>query len=79
MPQRLADGSASLPIPQSGSAIIAAGDHPRAVRAECHRAHGVAMRQRLAEWSAPKPRYATGVLGKYARLVSSASLGAVTG
>jgi dihydroxy-acid dehydratase len=37
------------------------------------------IRQRLAEWRAPKPRYATGVLGKYARLVSSASTGAVTG
>jgi dihydroxy-acid dehydratase len=37
------------------------------------------LKQRLAEWRAPKPRYATGVLGKYARLVSSASTGAVTG
>jgi dihydroxy-acid dehydratase len=37
------------------------------------------LKQRLAEWHAPKPRYATGVLGKYARLVSSASTGAVTG
>jgi dihydroxy-acid dehydratase len=37
------------------------------------------LRQRLAEWRAPEPRYATGVLGKYARLVSSASTGAVTG
>src|SRR6266851_762719 len=35
--------------------------------------------QRLAEWRAPQPRYPSGVLGKYARLVSSASLGAVTG
>jgi dihydroxy-acid dehydratase len=38
-----------------------------------------AMKQRLAAWRAPKPRYATGVLAKYARLVSSASTGAVTG
>jgi dihydroxy-acid dehydratase len=37
------------------------------------------LKQRLAEWRAPQPRYATGVLGKYARLVSSASTGAVTG
>ena len=37
------------------------------------------LKQRLADWRAPTPRYATGVLGKYARLVSSASLGAVTG
>ncbi len=34
---------------------------------------------RLASWSAPPPRYQTGVLAKYARLVSSASTGAVTG
>jgi len=37
------------------------------------------MKERLAAWRAPTPRYPTGVLGKYARLVSSASLGAVTG
>jgi dihydroxy-acid dehydratase len=37
------------------------------------------MKKRLADWRAPQPRYATGVLGKYARLVSSASTGAVTG
>jgi dihydroxy-acid dehydratase len=34
---------------------------------------------RLAAWRAPAPRYASGVLAKYARLVSSASSGAVTG
>ena len=33
---------------------------------------------RLRDWSAPPPRYATGVLAKYAALVSSASEGAVT-
>jgi dihydroxy-acid dehydratase len=33
---------------------------------------------RLEAWSPPAPRYATGVLAKYARLVSSASEGAVT-
>jgi len=37
------------------------------------------IRQRLAEWRPPQPRYPSGVLGKYARLVSSASTGAVTG
>jgi dihydroxy-acid dehydratase len=36
------------------------------------------MARRRAEWNAPAPRYTTGVLHKYARLVSSASLGAVT-
>jgi dihydroxy-acid dehydratase len=36
------------------------------------------LARRRAEWKAPSPRYTTGVLHKYARLVSSASLGAVT-
>ncbi len=35
-------------------------------------------RRRVA-WQPPKPRYTTGVLAKYAKLVSSASKGAVTG
>jgi dihydroxy-acid dehydratase len=33
---------------------------------------------RRANWQAPEPRYKTGILGKYAKLVSSSSLGAVT-
>jgi dihydroxy-acid dehydratase len=33
---------------------------------------------RRARWSAPAPRYRTGVMAKYAALVSSASEGAVT-
>jgi dihydroxy-acid dehydratase len=37
------------------------------------------LADRLGRWSAPAPRYVNGVLGKYARLVSSASTGAVTG
>ncbi|HEU5298586.1 MAG TPA: dihydroxy-acid dehydratase [bacterium] len=36
------------------------------------------LAKRLAAWQPPAPRYARGVLAKYARLVSSASLGAVT-
>jgi dihydroxy-acid dehydratase len=36
------------------------------------------LERRRAAWVAPAPRYRTGVLGKYARLVSSSSLGAVT-
>ncbi len=36
------------------------------------------MDKRLREWKAPAPRYASGVMAKYARLVSSASEGAVT-
>jgi dihydroxy-acid dehydratase len=37
------------------------------------------LAQRLRSWQAPPPRFTHGVLAKYARLVSSASMGAVTG
>jgi dihydroxy-acid dehydratase len=37
------------------------------------------MRRRLAATKAPSPRYRTGAMAKYAKLVSSASSGAVTG
>jgi dihydroxy-acid dehydratase len=36
------------------------------------------IRKRLSTWQAPPPRYASGVMAKYARHVSSASEGAVT-
>jgi dihydroxy-acid dehydratase len=36
------------------------------------------IKARQKKWKAPKPRYTRGVLAKYARLVTSASLGAVT-
>jgi dihydroxy-acid dehydratase len=36
------------------------------------------LERRRAAWSAPAPRYASGVMAKYAALVSSASEGAVT-
>jgi dihydroxy-acid dehydratase len=36
------------------------------------------LKERRSRWRAPEPRYRTGVLAKYAALVSSASLGAVT-
>ena len=36
------------------------------------------MAQRLSEWRQPEPHYTTGVFAKYAKLVSSASEGAVT-
>jgi len=36
------------------------------------------LARRRAAWSPPAPRYTSGVLGKYAKVVSSASLGAVT-
>ena len=37
------------------------------------------MNARLRQWTAPAPRYTRGVMAKYAKLVSSASQGAVTG
>ncbi len=37
------------------------------------------LQSRLARWTPPPPRYASGAMAKYARLVSSASMGAVTG
>ncbi|MCC7010648.1 MAG: dihydroxy-acid dehydratase [Acidobacteria bacterium] len=37
------------------------------------------LQARLAAWTAPPPRATRGVLAKYAKLVSSAALGAVTG
>ena len=37
------------------------------------------LASRLQAWSAPAARYASGVMAKYARLVSSAAEGAVTG
>lgn len=36
------------------------------------------IQRRLASWKAPVPRFANGVMAKYALLVSSAALGAVT-
>ncbi len=36
------------------------------------------IQKRLSSWQPPRPRYATGVMAKYALLVSSASLGAIT-
>jgi dihydroxy-acid dehydratase len=36
------------------------------------------IKARLAKWKVPEPRYKTGAFAKYAALVSSASLGAIT-
>ena len=36
------------------------------------------LAERKANWQPPQPRYTRGVLAKYAKLVSSSSLGAVT-
>ncbi len=45
------------------------------IRLEITRAE---LEQRLKDWTPPRPRYKRGVLAKYAKLVNSASLGAVT-
>jgi dihydroxy-acid dehydratase len=37
------------------------------------------IKARLASWKPPAPRYQSGVMAKYARMVSSAAVGAVTG
>jgi dihydroxy-acid dehydratase len=36
------------------------------------------LARRRAAWTPPPPRYTSGVLAKYAKVVSSSSLGAVT-
>ncbi len=36
------------------------------------------LTSRRSDWKAPAPRYTTGILAKYAKLVSSSSIGAVT-
>jgi dihydroxy-acid dehydratase len=36
------------------------------------------IQRRLAEWTPPAPRYTSGVMAKYAALVSQAHEGAVT-
>jgi dihydroxy-acid dehydratase len=62
-------------------ALIEEGDpitidaEARALRLEVADAQ---LERRRARWTPPPPRYTTGVLAKYARQVSSSSLGAVT-
>ena len=62
-------------------AIIAEGDEitfdlaTKTLRLELSDAE---IKSRLSKWKAPAPRYKTGVFAKYAALVSSASLGAIT-
>ncbi len=62
-------------------AIVAEGDEitfdlaTKTLRLELSDAE---IKARLAKWKAPAPHYKTGVFAKYAALVSSASLGAIT-
>ncbi len=62
-------------------ALVEEGD-PITVDAEARRltldVPEAEIARRRAKWSPPAPRYTGGVLAKYARLVSSSSLGAVT-
>ena len=52
--------------------------HRRGEAAAAARGPDEELARRRAAWTAPAPRYTRGVLAKYARLVSSSSLGAVT-
>jgi dihydroxy-acid dehydratase len=63
-----------LALVKEGDPITIDAD-TRALRLEVDEAE---IASRRAEWQPPKPRYTTGVLAKYAKLVSSSSLGAVT-
>jgi dihydroxy-acid dehydratase len=64
-----------------GLALVREGDpvtidaEARVLRVEIPDAE---LQRRRAEWRPPRPRYTSGVLAKYARVVSSSSLGAVT-
>ncbi|MGR9099416.1 MAG: dihydroxy-acid dehydratase [Gammaproteobacteria bacterium] len=64
----------ALAIVQDGDTItIDAENHELKLHLNEHE-----IARRLDRWRQPSPRYTRGVLAKYARLVSSASLGAVT-
>ena len=55
------------------------GPTPKAKDRPYHKAYRSAeLAERKMKWKAPKARYPKGVLAKYAKLVSSASTGAVT-
>ncbi len=62
-------------------ALVAEGD---SITIDAHRrlielhVDDAELARRRASWKAPKPKYTRGVLGKYMRLVSTASIGAIT-
>jgi dihydroxy-acid dehydratase len=63
-------------------ALVAEGDRIRldlAARTLDLLVDDAVLEQRLAGWKPLEPRYTTGVLGKYAKLVGSAAQGAITG
>ncbi|OGX27882.1 MAG: dihydroxy-acid dehydratase [Omnitrophica WOR_2 bacterium RIFCSPHIGHO2_01_FULL_48_9] len=62
-------------------AIVKDGDTITIDAAKCLLDLGISqaeIKKRLKKWKQPKPRYTRGVLAKYARNVTSASMGAVT-
>lgn len=63
-----------LAIVKNGDSIVIDADR-RTITLGISKAE---IKRRLAGWKAPKPRYTRGVLAKYAKLVCSASKGAVT-
>ena len=64
----------TLALVQDGDQITIDADHLRLELAVPE----AELAKRRAAWTPPQPKYTTGVLAKYAKLVSSASLGAVT-
>jgi dihydroxy-acid dehydratase len=63
-----------IALVEEGDLITIDAEERRLAMDVCHDE----MVRRGNEWQAPTPRYTSGVLHKYARQVSSASLGAVT-
>jgi dihydroxy-acid dehydratase len=59
---------------REGDAIVTDGDN-RGLNVEVSEEE---IRRRLAAWTRPEPRYTSGVLAKYAALVTQADQGAVT-
>jgi dihydroxy-acid dehydratase len=69
-----ADVGGTLALVQEGEPITIDADQ-RLLRLEVDDAE---IARRRAAWQPPAPRYTTGVLANYAKLVSSSSVGAVT-
>src|SRR6266516_680370 len=65
-----------------GAIALVQDDDPITIDAERRRLQlevpQTEIARRRQAWTAPPPKYTTGVLAKYAKLVSSASVGAVT-
>jgi dihydroxy-acid dehydratase len=71
------------PEAQAGGAIAVVREGDRITISPGEKSISLDVREaeiagRLSEWKPPEPKYTRGVLGKYVRLVGSASYGAVT-